>query len=66
VDWQARDRELVENIREIVLLASKSLTKRKLLAELGIGSMLRKNPDELKRTREEIQKACCVYRRMAL
>jgi Tn7-like transposition protein D len=35
VDWQARDRELVENIREIVLLAPESLTRGKLLAELG-------------------------------
>jgi hypothetical protein len=58
VDWQARGREFVEYIREIVRLAPKSLTRGKLLAELGIGNMLRKNPEELKRTREEIQKAC--------
>jgi hypothetical protein len=57
VDWQARDRELVENIREIVLRNPKSLTRGKLLAELRIGNMLRRNPDELKRTREEIRKS---------
>ena len=57
VDWQARDRELVENIREIVLRAPGPLCRGKLVAELGIGNMLRKNPDELKRTREEIQKS---------
>ncbi|MEA3147618.1 MAG: hypothetical protein QOI53_3204 [Verrucomicrobiota bacterium] len=57
MDWQARDRELVENIREIVLWNPKSLTRGKLLAELRIGNMLRRNPDELKRTREEICKS---------
>jgi hypothetical protein len=57
MDWQARDRELVENIREIVLWNPKSLTRGKLLAELRIGNMLRRNPDELKRTREEIRKS---------
>ena len=61
VDWQARDREFVENIRKIFLRDSKSLTRGELLAELGIGNMLRRNPGELKRTREEIQKACCVH-----
>jgi len=57
VDWQARDRELVENIREIILRAPRPSTRGKLLAELGIGNMLRRNPGELKRTREEIQKS---------
>jgi len=57
VDWQARDRELVENIREIILRAPGLSTRGKLLAELGIGNMLRRNPNELKRTREELQKS---------
>jgi hypothetical protein len=61
VDWQARDRALVENIREIVLRAPGPLTRGKLLAELGIGNMLRRNPDELQRTRHDIQKACCIH-----
>jgi hypothetical protein len=66
VDWQARDRALVENIRKIALRDSKSLTRGELLAELGIGNMLLRNPAELKRTREEIQKTCCGHSRCSI
>ena len=46
------------NGREILVGAPEPLTRgTQLVAELGIGNMLRRKPDELKRTREEIQKA---------
>jgi Tn7-like transposition protein D/TniQ len=60
VDWHARDKELAEKIREIVIRSPEPLTRGKLLAELGIENMLRRNPNELKRTREEILKACVI------
>ena len=56
--WTGKQRSRVgRKIREIVLRAPEPLTRGQLLAELGIGNMLWRNPDELKRTREEIQKS---------
>ena len=44
MDWQARDRESADKIWEIVIRSPEPLTRSKLLAELGIGNMLRRDP----------------------
>ena len=47
VDWQARDRELAEKIREIVLRAPKPLTRGKLLSRTGYREYAAEKPGRI-------------------
>ena len=51
MDWEARDRELAERIRE---MAGEKLTGRTMKTQMGLGNILRKNRDKLVRTAMEV------------
>lgn len=56
VDWKARDKQLAERVREMATGPTGIRSAGKIRTALGLGNMLRKKPEKLKKTIAAIQK----------